>query len=155
MAYDKTIIDIHRQIDEYSCIPSSVEMILKLLGKMQINDYQLQNEWRNNKKGSFNSFNGRTLQGLKFDLKFSNPRNSDFPIDSLFETIDNELDSGGMVIVSLQQGSNWHMYIIHEKANGEYKAFSKSLIKTIEIEDVRATIERMQGTDILIYRPIN
>lgn len=47
MNLDKSIIDNHEQKHQVSCIPSAVEMVLKLLRKVNVNYYELQESWKN------------------------------------------------------------------------------------------------------------
>lgn len=159
MICDLRIIDAHKQISKYSCIPSGVEIVLKLLGKVNTEYYDLQKAWRrkygDNSSGSFIDFNGCTIKGLTFKCKFHNyPRNAGFPFEKLFHTIDDELATDRYVLVSLKVfPPNYHIYLICDKNNDDYIAYSKgSNNKTIEYTGrVKAKIQEMQGTDILIY----
>ncbi|MEA4916560.1 hypothetical protein [Proteiniphilum sp.] len=147
-----TIVDGHRQIYMSSCIPSSIEMVLKYLGKVDMDFYELQHAWKNKIDGSFRNFDGRTINGVRFDLKFDLPRNAGFPIDSLFTKIDNELDNGKKVIISLVSNTGWHMYVIDKKTpEGEYISYSKNFQQTLKVENTREIVKRMQGTDIMTY----
>ena len=149
--YDKSIINKHIQRYETSCIPSCVEMILKLLGKIPSKFYDLQEEWQNKQDGSFGDFNGQTICGVTFNQEFTEPRGRNFPMDRLFKKIDQELQAGRFVCVSLCSTDGWHMYIIHEKINDNYASFSKSGQQTIEENNVRQIITNINGTDILTY----
>lgn len=61
--YIEEIIDQHQQISHRTCIPSAVEMVLKLLGEVDEDYYDLQNDWIN---GSFVDFDGQTVSGVTF-----------------------------------------------------------------------------------------
>lgn len=149
--YDKSIADKHIQRHETSCIPSCVEMILKLLGKVPSDFYDLQKKWQNRQDGSFGDFNGQTIFGVTFNQKFTEARGKNFPMDRLFKRIDEELQAGRFVCVSLCSYRGWHMYIIHERINDNYASFSKNGQQTIEENNVRQIITNMHGTDILTY----
>jgi hypothetical protein len=79
-------IGSHRQLYRYSCIPSAVEIVLKLLGRVDTNYYELQNEWDNREDGSFKDFDERVVEGLTFRLV------NNLPFEKLFDTIDQELE---------------------------------------------------------------
>lgn len=154
MNFHKPTIDAHEQKYVHSCIPSSVEMVLKLLGKVISDYYNLQNEWDNKTTGSLNEFDGKTIEGLTFGVKFGYERNPHFPFTDLFQTIDAELVSGRYVIISLKSEENkYHMWVIYEKLKDDYLAFSKGDKHTIYFNgSVKKCIYSMQGTDILIYK---
>ena len=50
--FELRIIDAHRQLYGMSCIPSSVEMVLKLLGRVPISYYDLQTQSRGSLRGT-------------------------------------------------------------------------------------------------------
>ena len=153
MSFDQSIIDSHEQKFNYSCIPSAIEMVLKLLGKVDRNYYNLQNEWTNKKNGNFQDFHGRNIEGVTFEHKFTNHRSASFPFNDLFAEIDHELASDRCVIISLQVDGGWHNYVIHEKRNNDYLAFSKDGKITINFQgSLKTHVENMQGTDILVYK---
>jgi len=58
MSYDRRIIGEHRQIFENSCVPSAVEMVLKLLGMVGKDYYDLQCETKN-EGSNFAKFDGK------------------------------------------------------------------------------------------------
>jgi hypothetical protein len=151
----ESVASKHKQIYDMSCIPMSVEMVLKYNNRVAANFYDLQKDWKNKADGTFGNFDGKTLSGLKFKLQFNIARGDDFPFERLFSTIDSELAAGRKVIISLPSGNNiWHMYVIDKKtAAGEYKAYSrfckdKNLIRK---DDVKSSIYGCKGTDILTY----
>lgn len=144
-------INQHEQLFTKSCIPSAVEFVLKQLGKVDINYYELQSEWKN-KERFFDYFDGEELFGLKFKRCFSQDHNQDFPLKELFNTISNELTNGRYVIISLASpNGGCHMYIIFKEDENTFKAISKERERTISEEDVKRKVKDMNGTDILIY----
>ena len=52
---DHAVVNSHAQLDDYSCIPSAVELVLKLLGRVPHDFYDLQRAWANRSDGSFNA----------------------------------------------------------------------------------------------------
>jgi hypothetical protein len=150
--FDRRIIDGHQQRDTMSCIPSSVEMVLKLLGRVPGSYYDLQTAWKNKTDGSFHDFDGKTFEGVTFRQQFTMARDSAFPLVKLFETIDRELKAGRFVIVGLAAGSDFHNWVIYdEDTNGEFLAVSKGGRGTIEQHRVKRVITEMHGTDIGTY----
>jgi hypothetical protein len=83
--YDWYIIDQHHQFNAPSCIPSSVEMVLKLEHREPVDFYDLQKAWGNKTDGTFADFDGRSIGGLTFHKQFSYPRTIFFPINDLFK----------------------------------------------------------------------
>jgi hypothetical protein len=151
--FEPLIIDSHRQLYEMSCIPSSVEMVLKLLGRAPDSYYDLQTKWKDKADGSFIDFHEKTIQGVIFYQQFTMPRNDNFPLAKLFDTIHNELTEGRFVIVGLASGEDFHNWVIYdEDLNGEFLAVSKSAKETIYELNVKKVISKMNGTDIGTYR---
>ncbi|HEY5911121.1 MAG TPA: hypothetical protein VJA21_11010 [Verrucomicrobiae bacterium] len=151
-SFDSRIIDAHEQRYMRSCIPSSVEMVLKLMGRVPPSYYALQKAWKNKADGSFHDFDGKTFEGVTFHQQFRLARNSAFPLSSLFETIERELKAGRFVIVGLPRGSDFHNWVIYdEDLEGDFLAVSKFGPWTIERRHVKKAIARMHGTDIGTY----
>jgi hypothetical protein len=153
--FKRQVVDSHEQRYGMSCIPMSIEMVLKLLGRAPGTYYELQDAWKEKADGSFSNFDGKTIAGTTFHKQFGMPRGSEFPLEKLFATIDSELKAGRFVIVSLASSqASWHMYVIYdEDADGDFIAVSKLGTKTIEATKIKETIRNMKGTDILTYEP--
>lgn len=150
--FDLKIIDAHKQTYDASCIPSSVEMVLKLLGRVPSSYYQQQDAWKNKWDGNFKDFDGKTIEGVTFHKQFGLDRNDQFPLAKLFAAIDAELAAGRFVIISLASSAGWHMYLIHGKDKaGDFLAVSKAGDKTIKQKGVKKIVTKMKGTDILTY----
>jgi hypothetical protein len=151
----ESVASKHKQIYDMSCIPMSVEMLLKYNDCVAPTYYRLQDSWKNKVDGTFENFDGRIVACLKFKHQFNVQRGNDFPFKQLFKTIDTELSAGRKVIVSLPSGLNlWHMYVIDKKmAQGDYVAFSRYYNdnKVIRKDDVKKSIYNCEGTDILTY----
>lgn len=152
MEIDWEIVDSHRQIYENSCIPSAIEMILKLLGKVDSNYYIQQYLWEN-KIGSFADFDGKIIEGVTF--KLINGKT----MDGLFVDIDQQLKASNFVIISLKSSlidkkepaNLYHMYVIFDYCEKDYRAFTKIRQDTKCIANVREIVKAMGTTDILIY----
>jgi hypothetical protein len=150
---DKNILDKHHQIYQYSCIPSCVEIILKLCGYVTAQYYEQQISWGNRNNGSFADYHENNIEGLIFHHAYNFQRSDDFPLEELFGTIQEEIEDGRFVAVSLDVTIGWHMYIIYEiDTRGEYLAVSKRGKETIFEDSVKKIVTRMKGTDILIYK---
>jgi hypothetical protein len=99
-------------------------------------------------------FDGWKFDDIKFTRRFPQPRDDSFPLDGLFSTIENELASGRYVIVSLGVPPHYHNYVIYNRLpNGEFDAVTKGQ-NPEQINDVRARVSNMKGTDILTYELI-
>src|SRR3954452_20356027 len=91
LSFDKAAIDHHRQIYDLSCVPSAVEMVLKLTGRVSAEYFELQEAWKNKADGSGRDFDAVSVAGLTFHQQFALPRKRGFPFKELFATIDAEL----------------------------------------------------------------
>lgn len=150
--YDPKKVDAHRQDYDWSCIPMTIELVLKLLDREPADYFVLQDKWKNKRDGNFADFDGRTIAGVTFHKQFGQPRGPRFPIDDLFKTIDDELDHGRYVIISLFTGFSYHMYVIVGRtASGDYHAVSKEGEQTLTVTNVKARVREIGGTDIVTY----
>jgi hypothetical protein len=145
----------HQQIDPMSCIPMSVELVLKFLGKVRPDWTELQKEWQNDSSGNFSKFHQRVVNGVTFfkPAGFDN-RGPQFPLDRLFATIDSELAEGRYVIISLAEAGGWHMYVIVKKGiDGDYIGVTRwhGQAQAGTATNVKQRVRDMQGTDILTY----
>jgi hypothetical protein len=153
------IIDQHQQISNNSCIPSAVEMILKLLEKAPLDYYELQNAWTID--GSFANFDGQTIRGVTFRRTNLADRGADFPLDQLFGIIDQELAAGRYVIIALfgmsDSGPRFHAYVIFDidQITQDYLAVTRASLNGTYVTqfdtNIKARIREIQGTDILVY----
>lgn len=147
-----TVVNNHNQIFQLSCIPSAVEMVLKYYKVVGFDFYDLQNEWKNKTDGSFRDFNNKELYGITFFQKFVLPRDTTFPIDSLFQTIENELKAGRKVIISLPSDAGWHMFVICKQTpDGEFVSYSKLGSHTLILRNTKEIVKRSNGTEIMTY----
>jgi hypothetical protein len=150
--FDQRVIDAHEQRYGMSCIPSSVEMVLKLMGRVPGSYYEQQDAWKNKADGSFHNFDGKTIAGVTFHQQFMQAHGSEFPLAEMFATIDRELRAGRFVIVGIACAGGTHDWVIYdEDTEGDFLAVSKGGKRTIEDKHVRKTITDMSGTDIGTY----
>ncbi|MDR2955407.1 MAG: hypothetical protein LBV43_10030 [Prevotella sp.] len=146
------VVNNHNQIFEPSCIPSTVEIVLKYCKVVDIDFYDLQNEWKNKTDGSFSDFDNKELYGITFSHKFDLPRDANFPIDSLFQTIEDELKSGRKVIISLPSNMGWHMFVVYKQTpDGEFVSYSKQGSHTLILRNTKEIVKKVNGTDIMTY----
>ncbi len=80
------------------------------------------------------------------------PRNENFPIDSLFQTIENELKSGKKVIIALQLENSWPIFVVHKQTpDGEFVSYSKLGTHTLILRNTKELVRRSRGTEIMTY----
>ncbi|MBM3212064.1 hypothetical protein FJZ33_07585 [Candidatus Poribacteria bacterium] len=112
------IIHNHEQKFKYSCIPSAIEMVLKLLKKVGEGFYDFQEQWRDKQNGSFDDFHNYKYKGVTFYKHYDNATN-------LLRLTDRELNSRECIIISLRNANVFHMWIIYDKKGNNYLNFSK------------------------------
>ncbi len=165
-----SLLNNHSQLTQNSCIPMSVECVLKLLGLMPGNTFPYQNDPQK-------SGNSHWVRGLQyplinpqvvFDREFLltdlNPpqqdRGAHFMFNyysALFATIDDELMNNRYIIISLESGQNmWHQEIVYNKIDDSaYETLTfyhnQQGVKKWT-QDLRSRVTAMQGTDILTYK---
>jgi hypothetical protein len=159
MNLNEDIVENHKQLFEWSCIPMAVELVLKLLGRMPADSFDLQTSWGNRHDGTFADFDGSTINGVQFKRQFSVDNGRGFPpekLKQLFDTIDNELNSARYVIAALAVGGYYHNFVIYGPSlDGDYHATSKTTSGTWNRSAVKENVTQMAGTDILTYRMLN
>jgi hypothetical protein len=162
----------HEQIEGNSCVPMSVELVLKLEGEMQPDDFSLQNdktkignsEWIKNPRFEYPSRNPK----IRFDREFMNKDvgKQDHTDEALaenleptLETIDNELEAGRYPIISVKSGpSTTHNIVIYGKvddSNYNTITFHHNHGVLDQVENIRQKIIERKGTDILTYKYID
>ena len=159
--YDKKIVDTHEQLYRLSCIPSCVEIILKLSNLVPVSYYDQQHLWKNKRDGSFSDYDNKEIEGLLFSRQFAHARGNEFPLQELFQTVEAELKENRYVAVSIANASGWHMYIIYDiDTTGNFLSVSKNHKDTIYQDSmltgsVKGAVSAMRGTDILTYTTKN
>ncbi len=159
----------HCQKNEDSCVPMSVECVLKLLKLMPVSDFSFQLDPKKSRQSNWilPSFSyppdnpkiefkreyfpqdlGLKDRGTEFMEKY---------YDALFVTIDEELRNNRYVIISLESGIHWHMEVIFDKVNDNayqtvtfYHQQKDSVI--YNSQNLRERVTNMGGTDILTYK---
>ncbi len=143
--FSRDIIDAHEQILPLSCIPSAVEMVLKLLGRTPGSYHDLQLAWQNKSDGCFREFHNRTFAGVTFKYTAG-------PTEKLLEIIKQELSAGRFVVVGLRNPGGWHSWVVYDQdSSGEFLAVSKDWGRTLEESHVIQAIRRSGGTDLGTY----
>lgn len=66
LIYRFEAINNHRQIFPNSCIPSGIEMILKLNKKVDFDFYNYQKMWGDKTDGSFANYDSLLINGIRF-----------------------------------------------------------------------------------------
>lgn len=171
-----TVEDVlgHKQVFDNSCVPMSVELVLKLINMMPHDNFSFQND--NSKighsdwiqKGFKYPFNEPQVEFKReFKLmdytqyKDKGDRGAHFfedgHFEKLFETIDKELDEGRYVIISLKSGENcYHMEVIYNKiSDKKYETVTydnNGPSPKFYEHNLRDRVEKMEGTDILTYK---
>lgn len=158
--YVKEVIDQHDQIANYSCVPSSVEMTLKLLRKVPTDFYELQQRCNAN-GGCFADFDGVTINGVTFHRINLADRGPNFPFNRLFDIIDAEIEADRYVMIALvgmAVGRRcYHGYVIFGKdqTNNDYYSVTKASLNGRYVTqfdgNIKNRIRETQGTDILVF----
>ena len=147
-----TIVNSHNQIFQFSGIPSAIELALKQCKAVNLSFYKLQNDWQNKTDGSFSDFDKKKLYGVTFYQKSKLSRDGNFPLDSLFQTIDNELKLGRKVIIALQMENSWPIFVVHKRtSNGEFVSYSKYGSNTLIVRNTKEIVKKSNGTEIMTY----
>jgi len=157
------ILKKHEQKYKYSCTPSSVEMVLKLEGKVAEDYYELQNLFfkdsvkkENCDRHNFCFYEGEQ-QGLIFKkLEFvETPSTNQFRFEFIFDTIKSNIDDKHFVIIALKSDNfNFHNHVIYGYEEGLIKSVTKyhGSDKFEFREDVIDKIkERKPYIDIFVY----
>jgi len=127
-------------------------MALKYCKVVDFKFYDLQNEWQNKTNGSFRDFDKKELYGITFSQKFNLPRDENFPLDSLFQTIENELKSGKKVIIALQTETGWPIFVVYKQTpDGEFVSYSKFESHTLILRNTKEMVKKSNGTEIMTY----
>jgi hypothetical protein len=168
MWINRKIIDNHQQKFTNSCVPSAVEMILKLEGIMNPNSYFLQEAYGNNPRCG-DDFDKKIFTNGNLKIKFYKILLPS--LKNIFDCIDSELNDNRCVLIPLKtspDGANcWtcHVHVVYDfSADGEYKTLTKLPGQdTIDVTDTRTRFtknynemitrlpEHRLGIDFLTY----
>ncbi|HTB05546.1 MAG TPA: hypothetical protein VK806_01250 [Bacteroidia bacterium] len=148
------IIQGHQQIHPKSCVPMSVEFVLKYEKQMDISNFGLQEDLA--KHGNSNWVDGYKHGNIEFSrpVEFYNKRGANFPFEALYSKIISELSEDRLVIISLlESDGDFHNYVIYDcdSKNGELIATTKGRPNS---NNVWERVQQINGTDILIYKKL-
>ena len=153
MIPNQAILKQHKQIHEDSCIPMSVEYVLKELQIVPINFFDYQ---KDDSKHKVLPVWVEQIHKEKIVFK----REVGLASNEILNRVDTELEVGHMVIISLQWApQKWHMYVIVEKRgkDGNYNVVTStpgSSESWIEVKDLECRIPKMNGVDLITYQLI-
>jgi hypothetical protein len=168
MKLNDEILKIHKQVFQNSCVPSSVEMVLKLEGILEPHSFKIQEQCGDTGR-SGDDFDGIRYSKGNNSIKFSKKIFGD--LKSVFDAIKSELRSNKYVIVPLKTGiqnnaRTYHNHVIYDfTEQGEYRTIT-ILYGNNDIVDVKDMEKRFTdnfnemitkqsnqrfGIDILVY----
>jgi hypothetical protein len=162
------VINGHIQKYPESCIPMSVEFLVKLVDPTQLNFYDEQDKFPKGPPNGGNYYDGKIINNLEFKHQFNINRGRNFPLNNLFKTIKDEIDQSRYVQLSLESYVDkdvngkitfrgHHCWVVYgydssdnflgvSRLHGQNQPIFKSTIKQ--------EIISMGGTDIITYRVI-
>lgn len=150
------VLSAHHQISPYSCIPSALELVLKLEGVLELDRHDLQERHFENKKLDFGKFHEFKERGLTFHAMFA----PGCELAKLRSAIELELASGRYVVVALQEegapeGETLvHAWVVIGRRGSEFVGVSRCQNGGPLLFEPRiwARVEKRGGTDIMVYR---
>ncbi len=162
----------HQQILPDSCIPMSVELVLKLTGLMSQDDFSLQNDpkkvgtsdWVKNPQFQYPTDNPKVIFNREYLNKdIGKPDHTDEALAENLEptltTIDTELENGRYPIISVRSGPNTtHNIVIYGKIDDDsYKTITFHYGHGVldQPENIRQKITERKGTDLITYKFTN
>jgi|GEM_PF-2173667 len=163
MKLNDEILKIHEQKHSNSCVPSAVEMVLKLHGLIKPNDFYLQEHFKEKISGGhivdfFNKDYPEENKNIKFYQKeYDN-------LESYFDAIKKELSNRYVLIPLKNSNGGYHEYVVYDYLEKEgFKAVTRCF-QNKEIVYVNDMEERFRknfceminkkqklGVDILVY----
>lgn len=149
------IIKNHKQKYLNSCVPMSIELVLKLMNTVQLSYYDLQKELKDTPR-SFKDFNGKVVNGVRMTLQYDINRDSNFPLEQLFNTIQQELEQGRFVNCAWknEKMQSYHAYVIYGYNEDEFLAITTDFHnREFEyITDMKTRLINSKGSDILTFK---
>ncbi|MCX6247754.1 MAG: hypothetical protein NTW10_08475 [Bacteroidetes bacterium] len=176
LTLNQKVLDSHLQLFEASCVPMSIELLMKLNGNVKEDYYDLQKGKSSEKfkieDGYGGEYNGKTIEEVTFTHRYTQGRGSSFPLDDLFKDIKDELDHGRFVLLAFENGYrydqqgrvigiNYHGCVVYGYSeDGEFLAVTKNHNPTDPtkptpphyINNIKERVIKMGGTDILCYK---
>ena len=149
---DIKIVCAHKQLYGNSCVPMSLEFVLKLIGQVGTDYYELQDEKGDVQRGGV-EYDGKLIKGLTFKY-ITEDWGLNFPLEEIFESIKYELAHDRYVIVTIGDGP-YHNVIVYgyDETRDEFLGVTRyhNDADYKLINDVKNCISINQGTGILIY----
>ncbi len=151
---DDIVLINHKQKYEKSCVPMSIELVLKLMGVMKVDDYRLQDEKGNESRWGA-EYHENEINNVKIIHSFDSDRDDQFPMDELFKKIEEELDNDRFVqcVWKNDDMQDFHAYVIYGYNDNEYLAITYHAYETdvIRVDDMKSRLSKIQGSDILTF----
>lgn len=157
LTLNEEVLKNHKQKYANSCVPMAIELVLKLMGKMDIDDYSLQDEKGDKSRGGID-YNLKIKNGVEISLDFDILRGPTFPLEQLFEKITQELDEGRFVNCACRDKvwQNFHAYVIYGYQDDEFLAISTdlNLPEVYFIDNMKSRLKDNKGSDLLTFKRI-
>jgi len=160
---DPDVLKNHQQKKSNSCIPMSVELLLKLNGNVKPTFFDIQdgNLGYKTYDGDGWEYKDKTIEGMKLHHLFEDKRGK-YPIEKLFDKIREELDNKRFVQISLYNGKrnngkddNYHGWVVYGYEQNPDKfygiTFDHGNPNPVYKDTVFEELTKMKGTDILVY----
>ncbi len=164
---NQTIVRGHQQLYPDSCVPMSVEFVVKLVDPTQLQYYDQQHQYPNGTIGG-QHYNNQILNNIQFTHLYpqsSHPRGQNFPLPELFRIMKYEIDHNRFVQLGLKSGviidlngvvtgTLYHGWVVYGYDNqGEFLGVTRYHHHNNPIfsQTIRQDITTLQGTDILIW----
>jgi hypothetical protein len=168
---NENLISEHYQFAHGSCIPSMIEVVLKLEGIIDIDDFRFQSDkskwWDSSWIDDLNLKNSEE-KSLIFKRHFEEPRGSNWLNkfrNTFFSLIDEELSMGRFIIVIMNSGQgNYHPEIIYSKKKSYiYYTFTFHAQDSLNVNGMykyeqdlfQRVIVQMEGTALYTYNRLS
>jgi hypothetical protein len=155
---EKIVINNHKQKYPNSCVPMSIELALKLMGRVDVEYYELQDEKKDISR-TFSEFDEIIVNNTLMLIEFTISRGLYFPLEDLFKRIQEELDQKKFVICAWKNDSMnyYHAYVIYGNEKEEFLAITTDFgNREFEyIKDMSTRLKDIKGSDILTFKLLN
>lgn len=156
---NEEVLIYHEQKKEHSCVPMSVEFMLKLAGELPLkfNDFQDGLDTVKSEKGHGSEYQDKEVGNVILKHLFDQPRGS-YDVTQLIETIKKELDAGRYVQIALDNGvGGYHCWVVWGYVDDTMYAITKYQNQRypVIIDDVITRLKNMGGSDIIVYRELS
>ena len=153
---NEEILIYHEQKNENSCVPMSVEFMLKLAGVIPLGFYNFQYglDTVRSEFGSGEEYNEKKVGKVVLKQLVNQPRGS-YQVSDLIEYIKEELDADRYVQIALDNGAGgYHCWVVWGYVDDTMYAITKYFNQRypVIIDNVTSRLRALGGSDILIYR---